>query len=150
MALTTALVVGSIGSSVYAAKKDSKSQKQILESAEEQKAASQAFIEKSIAQARSDIFKLFPKAQDARTQGLQAGIDLYKQAYPAMMDTFQQGNVGAQNMLLAGLPQANNALTGAAPVDLSGLQAMTIQRPQGLTVPQYQPQQINDLGLTNG
>jgi hypothetical protein len=145
MAVTTALVIGS-AAAAGGALMDNKNNKKAIKSAEEQKAASQAFIEKSIAQARSDIFKLFPKAQDARTQGLQAGIDLYKQAYPAMMNSFQQGNVGAQNMLLQGLPQANNALVGK-PVDLSGLQAQTLQQPQGLTIPQYQPQTLTDLGL---
>jgi hypothetical protein len=127
---------------------DRNANKKALKSAEAQKAASQAFIEKQIAQARSDIFKLFPAGQNARTQGLQAGIDLYKQAYPAMMNSFQQGNVGAQNALLQGLPQANNAVLGM-PVNLQSLQAQTLQQPQGLSIPQYKPQNLNELGLGN-
>jgi len=143
---TTAALLAGAAVSGGAALLDNKNNKKALKSAEEQKAASQAFIEKSIAQARSDIFKLFPASQDARNQGLQAGLHLYKQAYPAMMNSFQQGNVGAQNALLAGLPQANNAILGN-PVNLQGLQAQTLQQPQGLTVPQYKPQNLNDLGL---
>jgi len=144
MGIETALIAGAVASG-GAAYMDNKNQKKALKSAEAQKAASQEFIERNIAQARSDIFKLFPKAQDARTQGLQAGVDLYKQAYPAMMNSFQQGNVGAQNMLLAGLPQANNAILGN-PVNLQGLQAQQLQQPQGLSIPQYRPQTIEGLG----
>jgi hypothetical protein len=146
-ALLASAAIGG-GASLAAARKDSKSQSKAIESAEAQKAASQEFIERQIKQARSDIFKLFPAAQGARKQGLDAGLHLYKQAYPAMMNTFQQGNVGAQNMLLQGLPQMQNALLGK-PVNLQGLQAQTLQQPQGLTLPQYQQPQINDLGLGN-
>jgi len=147
MGIETALIAGAVASG-GAALMDNKNQKKALKSAEAQKAASQAFIESQIKQARSDIFKLFPAAQETRKQGLEAGLQLYKQAYPAMMNSFQQGNVGAQNMLLAGLPQQQNAILGN-PVNLSGLQAQTLQQPQGLTLPQYQPKQINDLGLGN-
>jgi hypothetical protein len=147
-ALLGAAAIGAAGS-VAAARKDAKSQKDAIQSAEAQKAASQEFIERQIKQARTDIFKLFPAAQNTRKQGLDAGVHLYKQAYPAMMNTFQQGNVGAQNALLQGLPQVQNALLGK-PMDLSGLQAQTLQQPQGLTLPTYNPQQISQLGLGNG
>lgn len=147
MGIETALIAGA-AVSAGAALLDNKNQKKAQKSAEAQKAASQAFIEKQIAQARSDIFKLFPVAQDARKQGLEAGLHLYKQAYPAMMNSFQQGNVGAQNTLLAGLPQANNAVLGN-PVSLQGLQAVQLQQPQGLTIPQYQQQPLPE-GLAHG
>lgn len=147
MGIETALIAGAAVSAAGAVA-DSKSQSKNRKSAEAQKAASQEFIERQIAQARSDIFKLFPAAQDARKQGLEAGLSLYKQAYPAMMNSFQQGNVGAQNALLAGLPQANNAILGN-PVNLQGLQAVQLQQPQGLTIPQYQQQQLPE-GLAHG
>ena len=144
--VTAAVIAG--GATLGAAALDAKSSKNAVKSAERQKAASQAYIEKQIAQARSDIFKLFPAAQESRQQGLQSGIDLYSQAYPAMMNTFQQGNVGAQNALIQGLPQIQNAILGG-PVDLSGIQAMQLQQPQGLTLPQAQMKPITGLGLGN-
>lgn len=147
-ALTTAALLAGAGATAYAAKKDSESQKNALKSAEAQKAASQAFIEKQVAQARSDIFKLFPAAQESRQQGLQAGLDLYKQSFPSMMNTFQQGNVAAQNTLLQGLPQVQNAILGN-PVNTQALQPVQLQQPQGLQLPQSQMQPINSLGLGN-
>lgn len=146
---TTAALLAGAAVSGGAALMDNRNQRKALSSAEQQKAASQEFIERQIAQARQDIFKLFPAAQNARTQGLEAGLSLYRQAYPAMMNTFQQGNVAAQNALIQGLPQANNALLGK-PVDLSGLQPVQLQQPQGLSIPAYTPQNLNDLGLGNG
>jgi len=147
MGIETALIAGAVASG-GAAYLDRKSQKDAVKSAQRQKEASQAFIEKQIAQARSDIFKLFPSAQESRKQGLQAGLDLYKQAYPAMMNTFQQGNVGAQQALITGLPQIQNAILGNQ-VDLSGLKPVSLQQPQGLALPQALPQSINELGLGN-
>ncbi len=147
MAITTAAAL--IGSAIVgagSAMADRNANKKALSSAEKQKAASQAYIEKQVAQARSDIFKLFPAAQESRQKGLQAGLDLYKQAYPAMMNTFQQGNVGAQQMLAQGLPQIQNAILGN-PVNMQGIQPVQLQQPQGLTLPNYQPTSINELGL---
>lgn len=148
MAITTAAaLLAGAAVSAGAAVMDNKNQKKALSSAEKQKAASQAFIESQIKQARSDIFKLFPAAQDARKQGLQAGLHLQKQAYPEMMRMFQQGNVGAQNALIGGLQPAQNALMGK-PVNYAP-QAMTIQQPQGLTLPEYAPKPLNEMGLGN-
>lgn len=146
VATGTALLAGALASG-GAALLDNKNQRKALKSAEQQKAASQAFIEKQLAQARSDIFKLFPAAQNARTQGLEAGLHLYKQAYPAMMNTFQRGNVGAQNALIQGLQPTQNAILGR-PVNYAP-QAVQLQQPQGLTLPTYQPQQLPQ-GLQHG
>lgn len=144
MGIETALIAGAIGS-VGAAAMDNRSQRKAIQSAEEQRAASQKFIQDQIAQARGDIFKLFPAAQESRNQGFQAGQQILGQAYPQMQQAFQGGNVAAQNVLLAGLPQMQNAIRGL-PVDLSGLQAtqlpgMTFNQPQ-MNLPQMQ-----DMGL---
>lgn len=147
MGIETALIAGAAVSG-GAALLDNKNQKKATKSMEDQKAASQKFIEDSVKQARSDIFKLFPAAQQSRQQGLQAGLDLYKQAYPAMMNSFQQGNVGAQNALLQGLPQIQNAIQGN-PVNLQGLQAVQLQQPQGLMLPNSQLQPLPDMGVGN-
>ena len=145
MGIETALLAGAVVSG-GAALLDNKNQKKAVKSAERQRAESQAFIEKQINNARSDIFKLYPSAQDSRKQGLQAGLDLYGQAYPQMQQLPTAGNVGAQNALIQGLPQANNAITGN-PVDLSGMQAVQLPT-QGLTPTPMSFQGISGLGLT--
>ena len=148
IATSTALLAGA-GATLGAAALDSRSSRKAIKSAERQKAASQAYIEKQIANARSDIFKLFPAAQESRQAGLQAGLDMYKQAYPAMQNMFQQGNVQAQQALIQGLPQMQNAIMGN-PVDLSGFQAVQLQQTQGLSLPNAQMQPISELGFGNG
>jgi len=77
-------------------------------------------------EAKRDINRLFPQAQASATQGFQGAVDLFGQSTPAQMDAFQQGNVGAQQAILAGLPQIQNAILGGN-VDLSGLQPFRVQ-----------------------
>ncbi len=125
---TTAALIAGAAASGGAALLDNKNQKKAIASAEAQKAASQAFIEKQMNQARGDLFKLYPSIQDSNQKGLQAGLDIYRQTVPYQLQAFQQGNVGAQNQILRGLPQAQNAILGR-PIDMSGLQAMAIQQP---------------------
>ena len=79
-------------------------------------------INTSTAQARGDLFKLFPSAQQAGQQGFQGALDVFGNSVPAQQQAFQGGNVAAQNQILAGLPQIQNALLGNQ-VDLSQLQA---------------------------
>lgn len=147
MGIETALWAGA-GATLLGGISDSKSAKNANKTALKQREASEKFIKEQIAQARSDIFKLFPSAQDSRMKGLEAGLNLYGQAYPQMMNAFQGGNVAAQNTLLQGLPQVQNAIMGNA-VNLSGLQPLQLQQP-GLTMPQVRPQTIGELGLNGG
>ena len=81
----------------------------------------QAFTREGVAQARDDIFKLFPAAQQNAQQGFQGALDVFGQSLPAQTDVFQQGNLGAQQAILSSLPQMQNALFGN-PVDLSQMQ----------------------------
>lgn len=133
MGIETALIAGAAGS-IYAASKDAESRSEATDAAMKQKEDSKAFIQKQIDQTRADIFKLFPQAQESRQKGLNAGLSLYGQAVPQMMNTFQQGNVGAQQALLAGLPQMNNAILGNQ-VSYAGLQPVQLQQPT-LNIPQ--------------
>ncbi len=82
----------------------------------------------STAQARNDLFKLFPAAQQNTQQGYQGALDVFKQALPQQAGVFQAGNVAAQNQLLAGMPQYQNAILGA-PVDYSQFQATQLEQP---------------------
>ena len=91
--------------------------------------ASQKGIERGMAdikagteQARADINRLFPQAQQAGQQGFQGAMDVFNQSINPQMQAFQGGNVAAQNQILAGLPQMQNAILGNQ-IDYSGLQA---------------------------
>ena len=91
------------------------------------KAAQQ--LKSSTNQARGDLFKLFPAAQQNTQQGYQGALDVFKQALPQQAGVFQAGNVAAQNQLLAGMPQYQNAILGA-PVDYSQFQATQLEQPR--------------------
>ncbi len=77
-------------------------------------------------QARQDVKGLFSGAREASRAGFQGALDVFGRTVPLQIGTIQQGNVAAQESLLAGLPQIQSALLGG-PVDLSGLQARQIE-----------------------
>lgn len=79
-------------------------------------------------QARGDLFRLFPAAQQNAQQGFQGALDVFSQSLPAQTQAFQQGNVGAQQQLLAGLPLMQNAILGGQ-IDYSQLQPYQVQTP---------------------
>jgi hypothetical protein len=146
VATGTALLLGA-GATLAAGAMDNRSAKKSIESAEEQKALSQEFIKQQMDQARGDLFKLFPSAQDSQQKGLQAQLGTIKTAFPMQINAFREGNVAAQQTLIDALPQVQNAILGR-PMNL-GLRAQringgvdTAQMPQA---PQFQ--QIQGLGL---
>ncbi len=79
-------------------------------------------IDVSTGQARADVLELFPQADVSRNLGFQAALDVLGQTIPSQLQAFQQGNVAAQQNLLAGLPQARAAILGGQ-FDPSGFQA---------------------------
>ena len=83
------------------------------------------YTKEMLANSRNDMFNFWPKGQENMNMGFQSALDLYGQALPEMFNVFQQGNVGAQEQLLAGMPQYQNAVLGL-PVDNSALQPRTI------------------------
>lgn len=131
--------------------------------------AGQKRIEEGTKQARSDIMNLFPTAEANAQKGYQSALDVFGQFMPQQADVFQQGNMAAQNQILAGMPQQHNALMGGA-VDYSQFQPTQIdydpsmfqqQLPdyqtsqQALATtptigPQQQPNQLNVLSGLNG
>ncbi len=78
-------------------------------------------IAKNTERARDDILRIFPQASEAAKLGFQGALDVTAQAAPQQFGAFQGGNVAAQETLLAGLSQAQNAILGL-PQDSSGLQ----------------------------
>lgn len=102
--------------------------------------------ERAAKQARQDLFNIFPQSRQDIQQGFQGALDVFGQSLPAQTQAFQQGNVGAQQTLLAGLPQIQNALLGGA-IDFSQLQ------PQRLDIDtsffqQQLPQQVSPQNTT--
>ena len=90
----------------------------------------QDILAQSREQARQDVLRLFPEAQQAQTQGFQQAQEfLAGQVLPQQAGLFQQGNIAAQQTLLGGLPQVQRAILGQ-PTDLSGLQPTQFQLPQ--------------------
>jgi hypothetical protein len=85
-------------------------------------------LNQSTAKAREDLFKLFPAAQQNTQQGYQGALDVFNQTLPQQSGVFQAGNVAAQNQLIAGMPQFQNAILGS-PVDYSQFQATQLQQP---------------------
>ena len=75
--------------------------------------------------AKESLFQLFPAAQTSRELGFQRALDIQGAVIPQQLGAIQQGNVGAQEALLAGLPQIRNAILGR-PVHMSQLQPQTI------------------------
>lgn len=79
------------------------------------------FAEKMWQQSRDDMMALYPGAQDNLNMGIQSALNLYGQSMPQQMGLYQQGNVGAQNTLINGMGQFQNAILGL-PVDNSSFQ----------------------------
>lgn len=96
-------------------------------------------------QARGDIMSMFPMAQQNLLAGNTGALDLFSQAMPQQMQAAQQGNLNAQQMLLAGLPQMQNALLGNQ-IDYSGLQAQQQALPSmSFSMPDFQMQPTGQL-----
>lgn len=118
--------IGLGAAAVFASKSDRKSAKESVKSQERQREESQQFIKDQVEQARGDLFRLFPQAQESRRLGAQAGLDLFGEVIPQQLQAFQGGNVAAQEALIQGLPQFQNAILGQPtnlnfqPVQLGG------------------------------
>jgi len=140
MAVITGSVVaaGSLAASVKAGQdaKSDASKGRKLQAAEN--AASRAAIQKGQQTARGDVERLMPEAQVLRGLGAQSAIDIFGSSMPAQYGAFQQGNIGAQEAILSGLQQQNNAIMGN-PTDFSGLQPHW-QQPDFSFLPNQIPQ----------
>lgn len=91
-------------------------------------AAAAGQLDRSVGQARQDLFDLFPAAQNNAMQGYQGALDVFKQSTPQQMAFGQSGNIAAQNQLINAMPQYQNAILGA-PVDYSQFQATDLGQP---------------------
>lgn len=81
----------------------------------------QRFIEEQAGLARDDVNRLLPMAADSARSGYESAFGLMQGIAPQQIDAIRQGNISAQENLLAGLPQMQAALLGG-PVDNSVFQ----------------------------
>ncbi len=137
-AVVGSAVIGGVASNV-ATNKSSKAQSRATDKAI-------ASTQEAAGQGRQDVTENMALAQQQANLGFQGGLNVFGQSAPAQMDVFQQGNLGAQQQLLAGLPQIQNAILGGN-VDLSGLQPFQVQQPDlsflQQTLPQFLPQNMD-------
>lgn len=101
-------------------------------------------LESLLEDARSDALAFQPGIDAARNSGYQGGMDVLAGVLPEQMAAQANGNYFAQDALLSGLTQQNNAILGL-PTDMSGLQARKFnpynRLPENVTNPQL-PQAI--------
>lgn len=123
-AIAGAAVIGGVATNV-AQNKASKAQGKATD-------RSIAATQQGTAEARADINRIFPQAQETANVGFQGALDVFGQSVPAQFDVFQQGNVAAQQALISGLPQIQNAILGGN-IDFSALQPFQAQNlPTGI------------------
>lgn len=92
---------------------------------------SQEFTEAQAKQAREDAVNLYASAADPLQRGYQGALDALGGAMREQITNASQGNFYAQQALLAGMPQYQNAILGM-PVDNSALQAKLLRPNQRL------------------
>lgn len=107
--------MSSVVKTLFGGTDDSSQEAQIRANAE-----AAAFAKEMAAQARGDVMKYVPKGTSAARQGFQSAFDLTTKTAPQAMGALRGGHIRAQEALLAGLPQMQNALMGL-PTDMSGL-----------------------------
>ena len=88
-------------------------------------AKARAAVEAAAEEARTGATTLFGGAQEAQRLGFQGALDIFGQSVPEQARLFGAGNVGAQEQLIAGLPQIQRALLGQT-VDFSQFQPTTL------------------------
>lgn len=125
----TWVAVGAAAVSVAGGVAANNSQKEQAENAigaqRSQIAGSEDFIKRQGSRSRRDALPLFDAAEQSTNLGFQGALDIFNQSMPQQFDTFQQGNLGAQQALLSGQQQQQNAILGL-PASLSGMQPQAI------------------------
>ena len=114
---TVAAAVGGVALSSMLNKPDTSAQRGQIAANER----AQAFIESQSAKAEQTGETLFGGSEGNILSGNEAAYDLLRRIAPRQIGAFQEGNVGAQQQLIGGLPQIQAALMGQ-PVDYSVFQ----------------------------
>ena len=120
------------GASIYATNKTADAQQQMA-------ADQNAFQKQKMQQALGYLQPAYSKASDMGNQYAQQALQLQGSTFMPQMQAAQQGNVQAQRMQIAAMPQFRNAIMGGN-VDYSAFQPYTQQYDMnalaGLTNPQ--------------
>jgi hypothetical protein len=98
--------------------------------------------------AEGQAIPLFEAAQNNVQAGAQGALDIFGRVAPEQVNASQGGNLNAQNTLLAGLPQFQNAILGNN-VDFSQLQAQQVQAPDASFFQQQLPEFQSIQGALN-
>lgn len=117
---------------------DSKNQRKAMEMAQRQREQSMRFIQDQIAKTQGQLFSIYPQIQQSQQMGQQAALQALGGSFLPMMDTYRQGNLQAQQALLAGLPMANAAVLGQSSPNMLFAREipLNVQALSGLTNPQ--------------
>lgn len=99
----------------------------------------QRLLAASTERARTETRPLFQEARDRTPLAFEEARGIFNEILPQQAALFQGGNLAAQETLLTGLPQIQNAILGNAPIDLSGLQPQSQQLQGRLAPPQQAP-----------
>ena len=127
------------GGALIGAAASSDASKRAANTAQNTQGRQLAATDAGVQQARGDLFNLFPTAEANSQKGYQSALDVFGQFMPQQASTFQQGNMAAQNQILAGMPQQHNALMGGQ-VDYSQFQPSQIDYDPSMfqqQLPQY-------------
>lgn len=114
---------------------DSSAQKAQIEA----NAADRALFEKLANQSASAAQSLFGAADQNRNTTLQQALSLIGGTIPQRLGAQQQGNVGAQNQLIGGLPMIQAALMGQ-PINMGSLKPTQLSYDTGFAnqqLPQF-------------
>jgi hypothetical protein len=117
-----------------------KSEKEAGKAKEKAALDAAGIIQQGKDEAREDIFRLFPQAQQSLQQGFQGALDTFGQTVPQQVQQFQGGNIAAQEQIARGMPQFQNAILGGQ-VDYSGFQPYQAPAPDLSYTQQQLPQQ---------
>jgi hypothetical protein len=132
MGIETALIAGSVGASLLGAMDTNDTQQQMA-------ADQNAFQKQKMQQALGYLQPAYSKASDMGNQYAQQALALQGSTFMPQIQAAQQGNVQAQRMQIAAMPQYRNAIMGGN-VDYSAFQPYTQQYDMnalaGLTNPQ--------------
>lgn len=117
-----------VGAAVVGAYASNKASKRAAKAQDKASNLAASTTKNATTAARMDINRIFPQAQDASQRGFQSAAEVFGKTAPAQAQAFQGGNVAAQQQILAGLPQIQNALMGNQ-VDYSQLQPYVAEQP---------------------
>ena len=103
--MATAAIVGSAALGAYSSRQASKAAQS------GQKKARQS-VERAAQQARQDVLKFIPSAQNMITEGARGAIETLRTSAPAQQRQISLGNIAAQDTVGRGFQQAQQALLG--------------------------------------